>query len=417
MRTRLQLRRLAAFGVMLLLAAALSGCVARFQAGSAPGVQSAGALSALVAAAPSGGTVLVPAGTYREQVEISKPLTLKPAGSGRVIIDGECKRNDGVTIPTGSQIKVEGIEITNTIGAGVLIGNGPDDAPPAAHVTLDAMTISNFDCQKGDAQYQAGIAVWDAGCCMTLTDNTITYRTNGDGHGRGDDIWFKSNTAKPSGGHHYIAGNTVSGGWDGIGGETEADPHGTFDGDTVIEHNTVSGCWDDGIQAEGGDANVHVRANDVSACGTGIAFAAAITGPLFVEGNTIHDLSTGLYDNLFCFKIGNPGGGTVRLRDNVCRTDGDGLSQTNNGISPIVSVGNCYQVSRYVMEIGDALSPGSSFDGDVMWTSDPDGRFVKWAEIHYGSLGEFQSATGLEAHGSVSQDCPVLDRPTRTPIH
>jgi hypothetical protein len=409
-------RSLVALGVMLLLAAAFSGCAGRLRQGGAPGVQRAGALSALVAAAPSGGTVLVPEGTYREQIEISKPLTLRPVDDGRVIIDGECKRDDGITIPTGSQINVERIEITNTIGAGVVIGNGPDDSPPAAHVTLDGLKISNFDCQKGAVNAQAGIAVWEAGCCMTLTNNTITYRTDGDGHGRGDGIWFKSNTEKPSGGHHYIAGNTVSGGWDGIGGENEDDPHGTFDGDTVIENNTVSGCWDDGIQAEGGDANVYVRDNDVSACGAGIAFAAAITGPLFVDGNTIHDLSTGLYDNLFCFKVGHQGGGTVQLRDNVCRTDGDGLSQTNGGISPIVSVGNCYQVSRYVMEIDDALPPGSSFDGDVMWTSDP-GRFLKWGDVYYGSLGEFQAATGLEVHGSDSQDCPVIDRPTRTPIH
>ncbi len=416
MGTHTRTRWLVAVSGMLLLAAALSGCAERLEEGGAPGVQSAGSLASLVAAAPSGGTVLVPAGTYREQIEISKPLTLKPAGSGRVIIDGQCQRNDGITIPTGSQITISGIEIKNTIGAGVLIGNGPDDKPPADHVTLNRLTISDFDCQKGDVQFQAGIAVWNAGCCMTLTDNTITYRTDGDGHGRGDGIWFKSNTAKPSGGHHYIAGNTISGGWDGIGGENEDDPHGTFDGETIIEHNTVSGCWDDGIQAEGGDANVYVRDNDISVCGTGIAFAAAVTGPLFVQRNVIHDLETGLYDNLFCFKIGNAGDGVVQLRDNVCRTDGNGLSQTNQGISPIVSAGNCYQVSRYVMEIDDALPAGSSFDNDVFYTSDPD-RFVKWGEVGYGTLAEFQDATGLEANAVVSQDCPKIDRPTRTPVH
>ena len=109
-----------------------------------------------MAAAPSGGTVLVPAGTYREQVEIAKPLTLKPANGGRVIIDGECTRNDGILIPTGSQIKVEGIEITNTISAGVLIGNGPDGAPPASQVTVDGLTISNFDCQKETCSTRRG---------------------------------------------------------------------------------------------------------------------------------------------------------------------------------------------------------------------------------------------------------------------
>ncbi|MEO8456469.1 MAG: right-handed parallel beta-helix repeat-containing protein [Chloroflexota bacterium] len=391
--------------LLLLLAAAL-GCTKWKIGGSAGVPERVGTgLSDMVDAAPSGGTVEVPAGHYHEQVEITKPLTLKAAGDGDVIIDGDCERNSGISIPYGSNITISGIQIRNTIGAGVLIGNGPDGEAPPEHITVDKTRITDFDCQKGDVQFQAGIAVWNAGCCMTLTDNMITYRTDGDGHGRGNGIWFKSNTAKPSGGHHVISGNVIRGGWDGIGGENEDDAHGTFDGNTTVENNKVSGCWDDGIQVEGGDTNVIVRYNEIEKCGTGIAFAAAVTGPLFVEHNYIHDLEVGLYDNQFCFKIGNVGDGVVNLKDNICWTDGDGLLQTNAEISPIVSTGNCYKVSRYVMETDGELPAGSSFFGDVFWTTDPD-RFIKWGETRFDDVISFRNATGFEAKAFVTEDCP-----------
>jgi parallel beta-helix repeat protein len=397
------------FGLVLSLALAV-GCTRSISGGGGGGddvpERAEDALSKLIDAAPDGGTVLVPEGHYHEQVEITKPLTLMPAGEGDVMVDGDCKRNFGINVPTGSDVTISGITISNTIGAGVMIGNGDEDDPLPSHVTVDSMTIYNFDCEEGDVQYQSGIAVWNAACCITLTNNEITYRYHGDAHGRGDGIWFKSNSEKPSGGGHHIADNTIVGGWDGIGGENEDDPHGTFDGNTTVEGNHISNCWDDGIQVEGGDENVRVQDNEIEGCGTGIAFAPAMTGPLYVEHNYIHDLRLGLYENLFCYKIGNEGAGTVYLRENLCRTDGDGLLQTNEGITPVVSEGNCYDVTRYVMETDGELPDGSSFDKDVMWTTDPD-RFIKWGEIRYDTIAEFTSATGFEANGVNSEECPL----------
>ena len=135
-----------------------------------------------------------------------------------------------------------------------------------------------------------------------------------------------------------------------------------------------------------------------------------------MQRNVIHDLDIGLYDNQFCFKIGNEGDGVVQLRDNVCRTDGNGLSQTNPEISPLVSSGNCYQVSRYAMEVDGPLPPGSYLDNDVFFSTDSD-RFIKWNEVRYGTLREFQAATDLEPNGVTSEECPVMGRPTRTPVH
>ncbi len=361
-------------------------------------------ISEAVAGAREGAVVLVHAGTYREQIEITKPLRLEAYGNGAAIIDGGCERENAIRIPTSSDVVLSGLQLRNTTGAAIKIGDGPDDMPAPSHLLIEGMFISDFNCQEQDVQALAGIAVWYSECCLEIRGNVIRYRTEGDVHGKGDGIWFKSNSERPSGGGHTIADNVISGGWDGIGGENENDPHGTLDRDSIVEGNRVRDCWDDGIQIEGGNANVMIRENYVTRCGSGIAFAPTLVGPLYVERNVIRDMRVGLYENQFCFKVGNPGQGVTYLTNNICETDGDGISQTNSGVAPIVSRGNCFRVTRYVWEIGD--DSGMDFDGDTVWSSSED-RFLEWAEQKYATLQEFQDATGQELKAVLSPVCPL----------
>jgi len=358
----------------------------------------------MIHAAAPGDTVLVPAGTYREQVEIQRPVHLQAAGDGPVIIDGECKRESGISISTGHDITVSGIEIRNTTGPGVRIGNGPDDVPRPHNIIIENMVITDFNCKNAETQGFAGISAWYAGCCMTFSDNTITYRSSGDEHGYGDGIWFKSASDRPSGGGHVVSGNKITGGWDGIGGETETDPHGSFDGDSQIMGNSISGCWDDGVQVEGNDAGVHVAHNEIQGCGAGVALAAPVTGPLYVEDNNIHDLARGQLGGLYCFKVGNQGGGTAYLTQNRCSTAGDGIAQTNEDLSPLVSSGNCFDVSGYVFSLAGPFD-GSSFDGDKIHSSDAE-RWAKWGDSVYNDLDVFRANTGFEANGAITESCP-----------
>ena len=249
-------------------------------------------INAAVRAAGPGDTILIHAGTYREEVAIDKEITLDLFGDGDVWVDGQCVRNHGFWI-WGSGAILRNLKVTNTIQAGVfLFAERPDQLRPS-NVTVDGMTIQDFDCAwplerpNTWGQYRAGVAAWYTGPGIHVTNNVIQFRTSGSPHGSADGIWFKSSDANPSGGGHYIAGNTIIGGWDGIGGEEEGSARGTFDRDTVIENNTIRDCWDDGIQSEGGDQNVRIRDNDISGCGAGIAFAAPITGPLYIENNYI----------------------------------------------------------------------------------------------------------------------------------
>jgi parallel beta-helix repeat protein len=385
-------------------------------------------ISAAVQAASPDDTILIHAGTYREQVDISKPLTLEPFGDGRVIIDGECQRDHGVYIGAGSGTVLQGISVKRTVKASILIDHYRPDVPPPSNVTIDGMTLQDFDCRElSNDSSQGGVASYYGGSGMRITNNLIQRRAElpGSPQGYADGIWFKSGDANPSGGGHYIAGNTIIGGWDGIGGEEEFSAHGAFDKNTVIENNTIRDCWDDGIQVEGGGENIHVAANDISGCGDGAAFAAVYTGPLYIENNYVHDLRPGLYGGLFCFKTGNSSAATVYLTGNICDVDSpaevgpdggaDGIHQTNSGMFPIVSRNNTFHVGRYVFEI---YEPYGSYDYDCMATTDPT-RFVKWGTAsgtaYYYSLAEFQAATGQEPNGQQTTDCSFLGKPAPTP--
>jgi hypothetical protein len=386
-------------------------------------------ISEAVQAASPGDTILIHAGTYREEVTIDKAVTLDVFGDGDVWVDGQCLRNHGFAV-SSSDVSISNVKVTDTIEAGVLLfAEDPDKSRPS-DITIDGLTIQDFDCAwtaeqpNSWGQYRAGVAAWYTGSGITVTNNLIQFRTSGSPRGAADGVWFKSNDDHPSGGGHHIAGNAIIGGWDGIGGEEEDSSHGTFDRNSVIEYNTIRDCWDDGIQSEGGDEDVRIRNNDISGCGAGIAFAAPVTGPLYVERNRIHDLSRGLYQNLFCFKVGNAGAGTTHLTENVCDVDtsaeasqggADGIHQTNEGLSPIVSRRNVFQVSGYVFSVTESHLPsGTSFDEDCVFTTDP-GRFVKWSEgEQYADLAELQ-AVGQERNGRQTKDCSFLGLSTPRP--
>jgi hypothetical protein len=362
-------------------------------------------ISDAVDAAEPGDTVRVAPGVYYETVTLREGIRIEPSSSGEVWIDGECERENGIHVYSGRGAEIAGLGVRNTVAAGVLIGLTGDDADPPEHVTVRDMTIEDFDCRGGDAQSNAGIAVWHSRCCIRLLDNTISYRSDAIVRGMGNGIWFKSTDDAPSGGDHLVARNAIIGGWDGIGGEAEGDTHGSFDRATLIEGNFITGCWDDGIQSEGGNQEITIRDNEITGCGTGIAFAPTLLGPLIIFSNEIRDLDTGLYDNKFCFKTGGEtdDGGIVYLTENTCETEGDGLLQTNSGLPAIVARRNCFQVTRYVIQLGDEVRDGTSFNRDTLWTSDPS-RFVDWDGEQYASLEEFHE-TGHEADGQQSDRC------------
>lgn len=358
-------------------------------------------ISAAVAASIAGDTISIHAGTYREEVNVTRTVSLAAFGDGPVWIDGECVRPSAMQI-LANDVLVRGLGLKRTTSTALLIAGG------VARTTVDGNTIQDFNCLDQLAQFNAGIGAWYAGTGQRITNNTITRRveTSGPQAGNGDGIWFKSNTQNQSGGGHYIVGNVITGGYDGIGGEVEDDPHGSFDRDTIIERNVVRNCGDDGIQSDGGNVNVSIRDNTIDECGLGLSFTPNLLGPLYVERNTVSSHTMGILGALACMKVGDGGVGTAYITANVCNIDGsstndqggDGIKQTNSGLAAYVSRSNVIQVTRYVMEFNGTPLPGSSFDLDCLQTTDPL-RFINWAGTRYPTLQAFRTATGQELAG------------------
>jgi hypothetical protein len=367
-------------------------------------------ITAGLGAASPGDTIQVRAGRYREKVNIAKSITLTAYGNGQVWIDGDCLRANGIAI-NANDVTVRGIGVKRTTGAGILIDGR--NSVVSQRATVQGNTVQDFNCDDAGLQADAGIAAWYAGAGHRILSNRITRRVEiaGTQRGYGDGIWFKSSSTHPSGGGHAITDNIITGGWDGIGGEVEDDLRGSFDRDTTIARNTVRDCSDDGIQVEGGNQNIRVTNNQVTECGVGISFAPNLTGPLTIDTNTISSSTPGTLGVLACFKVGDGGAGTAYLTSNVCTMGnppgggegGDGIKQTNPSLASIVSSGNRFNVSRYIIEFAGTPGVGSSFDTDCLSTSDPT-RFIKWAGVRYMSIDAFRKATGQEKH-SLAPPC------------
>ncbi len=364
-------------------------------------------INAGVAAAGSNFRIKIHAGTYPEQVEVNKSVALVSFGDGQVWVDGGNTRRVGIDI-TAPSVVIDGIGVKQTVAQGILIEN-----LSSKNVTIQNSIIQDFDSDNSGEQLEAGIASYYGGSGIKILGNTILRRSSGSlTGGLSDGIWFKSNTANQSGGGHLISGNIIKGGFDGIGGEEEGDPHGSFDKDTVIENNTIDTCFDDGIQSDGGNQNVRIRHNNIQRCGMGISNNPNLTGPVYIEYNRITNGVRGYYDDIGCFKIGGSGKAVANYTGNICiLTDagGDGWKQTNSELNAIVSRNNKIQVSRYVLEqtswTEDSQRAGSSFDNDCLFTTDNTGRFIKWNGEQVKSLADWKAATGFEANGSQTQNC------------
>jgi parallel beta-helix repeat protein len=300
------------------------------------------------------------------------------------VIDAGCSRQYGIDVTQNNQV-IENVTVKNSQSAAIRV-NG------YSGVTIRNVTVENPNCAGANqAQFAAGIACW--GCSNLTVENSRITVTRQYGNG----IWVKNS---PAGGFVF-RGNTITGGWDGIGGEAEDAQTGNFRS-ALIEGNTISGCADDGIQAEGRQQGTVVRNNTVTGCGTGIA-VAPFFGSLTLSGNVLRDMRPDApQGNRFCYKVGDGANGVLTMTGNTCVTQGDGIKQTNAGLSGtrFDARGNCLNVSRYVMEFSQSPAAGSVLDFDTMSTSDPN-RFVKWNNSPLGSLKALQVTAGQERNGRV----------------
>lgn len=271
----------------------------------------------------------------------------------------------------------------------------------ASNVTLERLTVTDWNCGGGSDQYRGGISSWGGGRALTVRDSYLERRVTESGSdvGPGNGIWVK-NTGPGNGGGHTFTGNTIVGGHDGIGGEPEDYSWGVFNGDTLIAGNTIRECDDDGIQVEGGTHNITVSGNTVAGCLIGVAFAPALGGPLTIVRNVITDPQPRRGEGPAAFKAGDDSTGEVRIYHNsffAAPAPADGFKQTNPNLANIHLLNNAVYAGRYTWETYTHTGAVSA-DYDALYTTDS-GRFVKWQNNWHSSLASLRSATGQETHG------------------
>ena len=189
-----------------------------------------------------GGTINVAKGTYRENIAIDDSLTLKGAGAGKTVVDGN-RSGSAVTIPdSSSSVSLSGMTVQNgraTNGGGIL---------SYGTLLLSGVTLTgNYASHNGGAVYSNGSATLDK---VTISGNSASENGGGidsvgtltatnskfsensvDGGGRGGAIC--------SSGDMYMDKSDVSRNFAGDGGAVYSDGNVTMINSSTISRNSA----------------------------------------------------------------------------------------------------------------------------------------------------------------------------------
>ncbi|MBD0741231.1 plasmid stabilization protein [Streptomyces sp. CBMA152] len=327
-----------------------------------------GSVQQAVDHARAGDLVLVAPGVYRESVTIAAPrVVLRGADRNSVVIDGEFRRANGVTV-TGPGSVVENLTVRNHLANGVLF-TGVTDAsrhtggaggagyerldtkayPPLRGFRASYITAHNnalygiyaFDAREGviedsyaSGQADSGIYVGQCRPCLTtVRRNTVEHNAVGiEVTNASEELYVLGNTARrnrvgatvnsndlealaPQ--HRAVfAGNALSDNNDDHSPEQADGGFGIGIGlgggtDNAVEHNLISGNRRAGVLltdvAGYPAARNAVRANRVTGNGTDLVLASAAQGGNCFDGNTQDRVSPAeLTEAAPCGRSGGP---------------------------------------------------------------------------------------------------------------
>ena len=228
-------------------------------------------------------------------------LTIDKSGTpgGYIVYDGT-----GCTIDTGNKAEVgiavnashvilRGFTIRNVMEHGIRLFDG-------RHIVIEDCDISKWGSESENGwgvNYQAGVfsnkkalrSVVIQRCRIhhpTWDTNSWAEKHKDSTHPRGPQTVVFWNSE----GNHVIRYNEC---WsdedhyfnDGMGAGSNGGYRGFPGADSDIYGNSIADCWDDGIEAEGGDQNVRIWNNHIEDVLIPIANAACSIGPLYVWRN------------------------------------------------------------------------------------------------------------------------------------
>lgn len=278
--------------------------------------------AAITAAAGVGGTVLVPAGTYRISAAVSVPGGVRVTGAGtlRQVTAGRV----GLRI-TGSDVTVEGITLTGRHSAAAYAGGEyaisaqGTSAVPLRGVTIRDVTISKWGAYGVYLQWVSG---------FTVTGAAVS------------DIGY-TGIGVLSGFDGSITGNRVDNITPGVVGDMYgiivsyggvADPPSAR---ILVDGNTVSRVAWQGINSHSG-SDLTITNNQVYACTSGIFIAGGKPTGIVISGNVIDSQSDAAPDAtgkaILLMGESTTARGSAQIRDNTIRRHKWILLQNTSGV-------------------------------------------------------------------------------------
>jgi hypothetical protein len=354
-----------------------------------------------------------------------KPITIKSAGDGEVVIDGE-NNHRLFDVMASSYHIFEGLTFRNT---DVAIFAGQKEVSGAVGLTVKNCRFENI-----------GFGIWTefAGSSdFYIADNLFIGRDDRfrligwGGRPRTPDriSWkeplYKSHrlvsyyAIKVYGPGHVIARNSIAYFHDAIGistyGTPPADPH-LRASSIDIYGNDIHMSNDDFIEADGGVHNIRIFNNrGINASMGGLSAQPVFGGPAYYIRNTLYHVPRGV-----ALKFGGkPAGLFVYHNTIICENQIGGTAANmhfrNNlflgrdSDHGILRVGNSHSINSSDY---NGYRPNKGIKDQYIWMSPPQGKIIYQPKREdwkaFTSLADFQDGTGQEAH-SLEVDYDIFE--------
>jgi predicted outer membrane repeat protein len=390
--------------LVLFLCASTVG-VTRVGQGAAP----QGTLQDMIDAAPDGGTVNIPAGTYSETLTVDKNLTLSGVSASLTILQPASTNQRVIAVTTGHNLTLGHLRVTG--GHPTAAGGGGVYMAAGGSLTLDTVKIDHNQATYGGGIYQEGTAgSVTASNCM-FSDNTASFSGGGvytGGSATLSNTTLANNTATNHGGGLHVGSGTASLTGGAVYGNHALNGNGggvnVADGLTVVGttfySNTAAGTGD--ASGSGGAVSQWNPNKTVSISGATFNVNAAQVngGAVYVResyltlanstftGNTANSSSTTMTFGGGVYAGGGIDGSFLTFTNNATKCDGCG-SYEGGGLyitNPTVKASSVTQ---------------STFDGNHAWMGSGIKGYptiqltlTQCSFINNGSLTGFQMLSG-----------------------
>jgi parallel beta-helix repeat protein len=293
--------RVAILALVLAFAGAMAGTLAGPSTAPVRAASCPASLQALIDATPSGGTLTVPACTFRESIAIRRPITILATGA---VVDGENARSTGVVV-YADDVTIEGLTVTR-VKSGSHVG------------AINVQGGDRFTLRKSVARDSSTVCLGLHGAAgVRILDSELT--------GCGKEGYFLNGVTDTLFSRNHIHHNNMALAHDWFveagGGKTMASSRITFDGNEVA-WNRGPGIWFDNLARDVVVTDNRVHHNDRE----GIFFE--ISSGARIEGNAV-------WNNGFGFAAWGYGAGITISSSDRATVTGNVVAWNARGISVI----------------------------------------------------------------------------------